>query len=188
MKNVEVRNEQIWLAVGSLMILAVVALALALVYTRDVMIPFVLAIFITAAVAPLVDVQVARWRLPGWFAVLTTILFVLAVLALLGVVLIIAVQAMVRAASEYSDQVVKLTNDLLAKLKEHDIQVDQARITSELESRLPAIITQTAGTVTTIISHGFLVMFFAIFLLVGRHPRHRRTDIYRDIENTIRSY
>ena len=69
MKDAEVRNEQIWLVVGSLMILATVALAAALSYTRDVMIPFVLAIFITAAVAPLVDFQVRRWRLPDWLAV-----------------------------------------------------------------------------------------------------------------------
>ena len=57
MKDTRVRNEQIWLAVGSLMVLATVALAAALVYTRDVMIPFVLAVFTTAAVGPMVDGQ-----------------------------------------------------------------------------------------------------------------------------------
>src|SRR6476660_3954154 len=108
-KNAELRNEQIWLVVGSLMIIATVALAAALIYTRDVMIPFVLAIFITAAVAPLVDIQVSRWHFPGWIAVLSTLLLVLAVLSLMGVVLIAAVEAIVRTANEYSDQVVHLT-------------------------------------------------------------------------------
>ena len=65
MNNAEVRHEQIWLAVGSLMILATVALAATLIYTRDVMIPFVLAIFITAAVAPPIDFQVRRWGCPN---------------------------------------------------------------------------------------------------------------------------
>src|SRR5437879_548690 len=110
MKSVEVRNEQIWLAVGSLMILATVALAVALLYTRDVMIPFVLAIFITAAVGPFVDFQVKRWGFPNWIAVVITLLLVLSALTLMGIVLIAAVQAMVRAASEYSDQVVHLTD------------------------------------------------------------------------------
>jgi AI-2 transport protein TqsA len=113
---------------------------------------------------------------------------VLAALALLGVVLILAVQAMVRAAGEYSHQVVDLTNSALAKLKEHNIQVDEARVTQELEGRLPGIITQTAGTITALVSHGFLVMLFVVFLLIGRRPRHRQTTIYTDIENTIRSY
>ena len=64
MRNAQLRNEQIWLVVGSLMILATVALAGALLYTRDVMIPFVLAIFITAAVATDANIAVisAGWR------------------------------------------------------------------------------------------------------------------------------
>jgi hypothetical protein len=41
------REEQDWLITVSLMILASVALAVALICTRAVMIPFVLAIFIT---------------------------------------------------------------------------------------------------------------------------------------------
>src|SRR6186997_1311788 len=94
MNNAQLRNEQIWLVVGSLMVLATVALAAALSYTRDVMIPFVLAIFITAAVGPVVDFQVRRWRFPNWLAVLTTLTLVLVMLALVGFVLILAVQTM----------------------------------------------------------------------------------------------
>ncbi len=188
MKNAELRNEQVWLAVGSLMILAVVALAAALIYTRDIMIPFVLAIFITAAVAPIADFQVITWRLPRWLSVLSTLLLVLIMLALIGVVLIVAVQTMVRAASEYSTQVVSLAKEVLDELNTHHIKVDQARISTELESLIPGVITQTAGTVTSIVSHGFLIAFFVVFLLAGRKPEHRRIDIYAEIESTIRGY
>jgi AI-2 transport protein TqsA len=188
MKNAQLRNEQIWLVVGSLMILATVALAGALLYTRDVMIPFVLAIFITAAVAPLVDFQVTRWRLPNWLAVFITLLLVLAVLALLSVVLIVAVQTMIDAAREYSKQVVNLTERLFVWLSAHHINIDQARITADLEGRLPGVISETAGTVSAIMSHGLLVAFFVVFLLVGRHEHYRRNDIYSDIEDTIRGY
>ncbi len=184
----DLRNEQTWLAVGSLMILATVALATALVYTRDVMIPFVLAIFITTAVAPVVDFQVSRLRLPGWIAVVTTLLLVLALLTLMGVVLIIAVQAIVRIANQYSEQVIHLTDELFEKLKDYHIQVEPSRISAELEARLPGVISQTVGTATTFVAHGFLIVFFVIFLLLGRHPLRKRTGIYADIESTIRSY
>src|SRR5262245_25188470 len=187
-RNTELRNEQIWLAVGSLMIIATVTLAAGLIYTRDVMIPFVLAIFITAAVAPLVDVQISRWHLPAWLAVLTTMVLALAVLTLMCVVLIVAVQAIVRVANEYSHQVVHLTEEVLGKLKEYNIHVDEARITSELESLLPGVISSTVGTVTALVSHGFLIAFFVVFLLLGRNPLQRRTGIYYDIETTIRGY
>lgn len=197
MKDSQLRNEQIWLVVGSLMVLATVALAAALSYTREVMIPFVLAIFITAAVGPVVDFQVRRWRFPNWLAVLTTLTLVLTMLALVGFVLILAVQTMYRTASEYSAQVVNMTermftnvNQHLTEIKGHDlhIEVDQAKISQELEAHLPGVITQAAGTVRDIVSLGFLIVFFVVFLLVGRNPHEHRHNIYTEIESTIRRY
>lgn len=188
MRNTQVRNEQVWLVVGSLMILATVALAVALQYTRNVMIPFVLAIFITAVVAPVVDYQVKRWRFPSWLAVLTTLSLVLVMLALIGVVLIVAVQTMVHAAGDYSKQVASLSERLFAELHSRGMDVDQARITTELESHLPGVITEAAGTVTTIVSHGFLIVVFVVFLLAGRNPHEQATGIYAEIESTIRGY
>jgi predicted PurR-regulated permease PerM len=188
MKNTELRDEQVWLAVGSLMIVATVALAFALVYMRDVMVPFVLAILITVVVSPVFDFQVVRWRAPRWIAVVTTLLVVLALLALLGYILIVAIHTMVHAAGDYSQQVVALIDRLFAQLNDHHIQIDQARITSELESRLPGIITQTAGTATALISHGFLIVIFVVFLLIGRNPLQRQSGIYAEISTTIRRY
>ncbi len=188
MRNTELRNEQVWLAVGSLMILATVALAVALSYTRDVMIPFVLAIFVTTVVAPAADFQVKRWRFPGWLAVLTTLLLVLVMLALVGVVLIAAVQTMVHAAGDYSKRVVDVTERLFANLNDHGMQIDEARITQELETHLPGVITATAGTVMAIVSHGFLIACFVVFLLAGRDPHKRRTGISAEVESTIRGY
>lgn len=188
MKSAELRNEQIWLAIGSLMIIATVALATALVYTRDVMIPFVLAIFVTAVVAPLVDFQVRRWQLPTWLAVCTTLVVVLAILALGGVVVILAVQAMLRSATEYSSQVAHLTQRLFAALNEHHIEVDHAHISQEVESLLPSMIQRAAGTVMAVVSHGLLIVFFSVFLLAGRNPRQRHADIFTEIESTIRGY
>jgi AI-2 transport protein TqsA len=195
MRNPNLRNEQAGLAVGSLMIVATVALAFALVYTRDVMVPFVLAIFVTVVVSPVFDFQVTRWRVPRWIAVLTTLLLVLAMLSLLGYLLIVAIQMMVRAAGGYVHQVADLTDRLfdqlnahLSEINEHHIPVDQARITSELESLLPGIITRTAGTATTLISRGFLIVIFVVFLLIGRNTRQPRTGIYAEIASTIRNY
>src|SRR6476646_2941402 len=93
--NTNLRDEQIKLVVGALIILAAVALATALYFTRDVMVPFILAIFITNTVAPLVDFLVLRCRLPGWLAVLLTLLVVCGFLVLVFLVLAMAVQTIV---------------------------------------------------------------------------------------------
>src|ERR1044072_4617662 len=105
MERRHLRNEQVWLAVGSLMILATVALAFALAYTRDVMIPFVLAIFITTVVAPFFDYQVTRLRVPRWVAVVTTLLVVAVLMSLLSLAFFAAFQAMIAVARDYGQQV-----------------------------------------------------------------------------------
>ena len=83
------RNEQIWLAVGSLMIIAVVALAAGLIYTKVVLVPFVLAVFLTTVVVPVVDFQVLRCKIPQSLAILLALVLVVVFLAMFGVFLII---------------------------------------------------------------------------------------------------
>ena len=107
------RNEQIWLATVSLMILATVALAGALAYTRPVMVPFVLAIFITTMAAPLVDYQVIRWQFPRPVAISLVILLVLGILAVLGLLLILALQTVVSTVGDYSENFGNMTSNLL---------------------------------------------------------------------------
>ncbi len=170
------------------MILATVALAVALVFTRDVMIPFVLAIFVTTMVSPLVDFLVLRWRLPSWLAILIALLVVLAMLTVLSLALIAAVQTIVHTAGEYSKEVDGLIQKVLVELKAHRINVDQGQIGAELGQMLPGVITAAAGTVTTILSHGLLIVIFVVFLLAGRNPRQAATGIYAEIERTIRQY
>ena len=188
MERKHLRSEQVWLAVGSLMILATVALAFALVYTRDVMIPFVLAIFITTVVAPFFDYQVTRLRFPRWVAVVTTLLVVGALLSLLSLALIATVQSMIGIAREYGQQVGDLIERLFDNLHSRHIQIDEAKVVAQIEERVPQYVTQSAGMLLALISHAFLVMIFVVFLLFGRDSHRRRTGITADIERTFREY
>ncbi len=188
MFNTNLRNEQAWLAVGSLMVLATVAIAIALIYTRGVMIPFVLAIFITTVVSPVVDFEVSRLRFPRPLAIFIALMLALAILVLLGAVLTFAVQTIVHSSNEYSERVTNLTERVFDDLETYKIHIDKPLVLSELKARLPQIITDAVGTITTLLSSGFLIMIFVIFLLIGRDPHARHTGIYADIEATIRSY
>lgn len=196
MLNTNLRNEQVWLAVGSLMILATVALAVTLIYTRGVMIPFVLAIFITTVVSPVVDFEVTRLRFPRPLAIFVALLLALAILVLLGAVLTVAVQTIVGIANEYSKQIQDMTAQAIHNLNEavrrigsaFNIRIDDKPIVADIQSTLPRIISDAVGTITSLLSSGFLIMIFVIFLLIGRDPNARHTGIYADIEATIRSY
>jgi AI-2 transport protein TqsA len=186
--NTNLSDEQNRLVVGSLIILAAVALAAALYFTRDVMVPFILAIFITNSVAPLVDFLVLRCRLPGWLAVLLTLLVVCACLVLVFFVLALAVQTIVEVAGDYSQKVADLMEVVFRQFETWHLHIDQARATAALEKDLPAVITHGVGTVTRLASSGLLIAFFVVFLVAGRNPRLMRSGMYAQIRQTIRSY
>ena len=53
----QLKQQQNWVVTASLSVLALVAIAFVLHYTQDVLIPFVVAIFIGSLVSPLMDVM-----------------------------------------------------------------------------------------------------------------------------------
>jgi len=182
------RNEQIWLAVGSLMIIAVVALAAGLAYTKIVMVPFVLAVFLTTVVAPVVDFQVIRCKIPQSLALVLALILVVVFLAVLGVLLTAAFNAILATAGEYSENFVEFTTRTFDWLKKWDIKVDYDEITTDLKQQLPTIISQAAGTGTVLIANGLMITFFVIFLLAGRNSSRVLTGIHEEIETAVRRY
>jgi AI-2 transport protein TqsA len=99
------RSEGMWLTTTSLVILAGVALAFALAYTRAVMIPFVLALFIVTIVSPILDFQVLRLRIPRIIAVTVTLIVVVALIGLTGLLVTEVVGTVASTAGGYSQVV-----------------------------------------------------------------------------------
>ena len=110
-------GEQSWLTTASLVILAVVALAATLKFTRAVMIPFVVALFIVALVAPIQDFQVKRLKLPRVIAIIVTLLVVFFVIAMVSVSVVQAIRTIASTAGEYSESFAELADELLKPLE-----------------------------------------------------------------------
>ncbi len=186
--NVIHREEQIWLAVGSLVILALVAVGVLLSYTQGVMIPFVLAVFVAVVVSPIVDFLVVRWHVPQSIAVLLAVLVVLGILVCFGLFMISAVQTVIATAGQYSESFAEMSGRVLDKLEQWKIPIDEDRISRGLRDRLPGLATQTVGTATNMLANGVLILIFVVFLLAGRNPHLVRRGIYAEIEAKVRSY
>ncbi len=182
------RNEQAWLVTGSLMILAVVAASAALFFTKAVMVPFVLAIFITSLVSPVVDYQVVRLRFPRSIAVAVALLLVLAVQGVMALLLTLSSQQVFATAGKYGDNFASLTKRVIDQFNEWGLGLDLQGFTSTLREQLPTFITQTCGTALNGIVQGFLVVVFVTFLLAGRNSHLVRSGIYAEIDDKIRRY
>jgi AI-2 transport protein TqsA len=182
------RNEQAWLVTGSLMILATVAASAALYFTKDVMVPFVLAIFIASLVAPLVDYQVVRLRFPQAVAVVVALVLVLVAHTLVAAMLTLASQQVIATAGKYSDNFAVLMRQSIETVERIGIDLDERGLVDTLRSQLPGLISQTFGTALNVLVQSFLVVVFVTFLLAGRHPHQIRRGFYHEIDVRIRRY
>jgi AI-2 transport protein TqsA len=182
------RNEQAWLVTGSLMILATVAASAALYFTKDVMVPFVLAIFIASLVAPLVDYQVVKLRFPQAVAVVVALVLVLIAHTLVAAMLTLASQQVIATAGKYSDNFAVLMRRSIETVERIGIDLDERGLVDTLRNQLPGLISQTFGTALNVLVQSFLVVVFVTFLLAGRNPHLVRRGFYHEIDVRIRRY
>lgn len=197
--QVEQNEEQNWLITACLLVLATVAGAVALIYTRNVVIPFVLAIFIATIVAPIVDVLIVRARVPRPLAVLAAMLVVIGALALVLWMMVSAVQSVAAQSGQYADQFEAMASDMLthanAWVKELNLGVtlqSEAELVEGFKQNLPTIggqvATESFTVVRSIVTQTTLTLIFVAFMLAGRDPHVIRKGIYAQIDSKVRRY
>jgi AI-2 transport protein TqsA len=100
----------------ALLTLAVFAAAFALYWMKPVLVPFVLALFISVGARPVIDWQADRLHLPRNLAVGTTLLLALLVLFLAGLLISISVAQLVANADDYKRNVASMLETVATKL------------------------------------------------------------------------
>ena len=190
----ESRTDHSWLNTVSMMVLATVAMAAALLYTRPVMVPFVLAIFISYLVSPLVDILRIRVRLPKAVAVLITLLVAAALITLLALLIITSTRGLLENVDVYRTRIVGLAERTFDVLNRQGIDLGQGELLQGLREfnilDLPILgfVRSTAGSVVSLVTNFVLVLIFVIYLLIGRHPNQFRHGFYAEIDRKVRSY
>lgn len=186
--SLRLREEQAWLITGAMAIVAIVAIGVMLNYTRPVLIPFVLALFITSIVAPVVDYQVAKLRFPRALAVFNTLVVLILVFTAFGLIILKATQDALSSVRAYSDGMANLGSDLLDEISRRTIEISLDDINRRIREELPRWATSTAGNIFGFFARGVLVFIFVGFMLAGRNPQLVRHGVYADIDRQIRQY
>lgn len=176
-----------------LLVLTLIASGFALYALKPVLVPFVLAVFFTYCLAPVIDLQTRYLRFPRTLALIGAGLLGIAALVAIGLLLATTVKAMSEDLTVYQQQFSRLTQDLaeLASLEEFGIKVDPQ---AEPVLRIPenagvkffsAVLSET----TALISNGAIVLIFMVFILMGRRNANRRTaGLLAEIETRVKRY
>ena len=183
----ESRTETRTLQTVSLLVIAAVAAAVALVYTRTVMIPFVLALLLSYLIHPLVDWLQDHLKMPRRLAILLTFFAMLVVLGGLCVVIASSVAGMSDNVEMYNQRLIALTENVTDWLDQHDIDIGQRDLVSAVKE-LPLFkwLSRTAGGVLVFVANFFLVVIFILFLIARRNPKPGERAA--ELQEKIRAY
>lgn len=182
-------SEQPKIVVGSLVILAAVAIAVVLVYTRAVMVPFVLALFISYLVMPLVDFLRYRARLPRGLSVFIALLATVGVLTVLGMLITMSARRLLESADIYQEELTSLAVRAFSIFDRFSLELGQGSLVEGIQ-QLPILnmVRSTLGTIVDLVSTGVLVTVFVIYLLLSRRPPELQHGVYAEINGKIRRY
>jgi AI-2 transport protein TqsA len=176
-----------------LVTLATLAVGATLHWLAPVMIPFVLAIFFAFILSPLIEFQVTRLRMPRAAAISVTL--VLAFLLFGGVAALISASVAQLAANAdgYQAKATALMNMAASMLQLERFGIDAAAVSGPLKKfsigALGNMLLGTTNAILDILSNGFLVLIFMVFLLLGAGGRPPDPDgTWSEIDARIKRY
>jgi len=176
-----------------LLTLTLIALGVALYLLRPVLVPFVLAVFLTYCLTPVIDAQMRYLRMPRVLAIVVTVILGLVVLGLCGSVVAASIGKMPDRMEGYQKQFQQLTEEIAQA-------VPWERLGLSREAGMSGFFTVQEGTgwqfistllseATNLVSNGALVVIFMIFILLGRKgDRLRPAGVLVEIETRVKRY
>lgn len=174
-----------------LLILTSLAVALALYWLRSAMIPFVLAIFFSFALAPIIDLQVRYLRINNSLAVAATLVFGFFLLTSLAGLVSASVSQLTANAAAYQRQIELIPSYITTWLDSYGIHPPEPFNPATLvsASAVGGMLLSTTNAVLGVLSQGTLVMIFLCFLLAGRTVGPEPTaGVWGEIEFKIKRY
>jgi AI-2 transport protein TqsA len=182
-------DEQASLVTISLVVLAGVAIATALAFTRPVLVPFVLAVFVYYLVSPVADLLELKLRFPRWASTLVVMLLVIGGLFLIGLLFLTSARGITGSADIYREKLIDAARQITMWLDNRGLNLSQDALVDTMRN-LPVSRMMQAGAESAwmLIQNGTLVILFVIFLLLGRTREMIKHPIFRQIDRYIRRY
>ncbi len=189
-----VQSIDLTLIAACLFVMATIMLAVALSYTRAIMIPFILALFLSYFVYPIVEVLQNKLRFPRWIAVICALLCFGLCLTGFALVLRGSAMSMVDSFYFYEEKVYKLTETVTDFAAQYNIKLNQKTILNSVKD-LPifSYVQSFAGTAMSATMDFILILIFLIFLVSGKKAEAaesmlQKNGLAEEIDSKIRSY
>jgi len=201
-----------------LLIISAVAIATGLYWMRPVMIPFIIAVFISLTLTPLIVLMIRYLKVPRLIAIFLTLIVCFLGFAFLGSLVSKSIGAF-KDKTQDVEQRKKIDQRLSGLFKEtvEFLNLDNLGIDpnqtyrlmpvgestdsggdtgkpSSILGLLPSGVVRSGlmgitNVIVDIFSQGIIIFIFVFFLLIGTNPKHApRGELWRDIEKRIKTF
>jgi AI-2 transport protein TqsA len=175
-----------------LVLLTTLATGVALYWLRPVMIPFVLALFVSLILSSAVDFQQRHLKLPRPVAMLATTVLAAFAFGLLALVISASVGQLTANSGAYNQQLASLLEEIVALLPENlqglIPQTDVTNLSQMAVRAVGSILLGTTNAVLGVLSQFILVLIFVIFLMLGGDSDRRASGVWGEAEKRVKRY
>ncbi len=176
-----------------LIILTSIAVGAAMYWLAPVLVPFVLAVFFTYCLTPVIDFLQSHLKIPRALALVISVVIGIVILLFLGGVILTTVNQISDNMNEYLSLFKLMLKKIIDSLPLDTLRISRRDIYDSLYKVpqlaiggiLPAIVDATMS----ILSNGTLVIIFMIFIMIGRTPGEEDGGtIFTEIESRVKRY
>ncbi len=177
-----------------LILIAVVSLVTALIYTRSILIPLVISIFIYTMITPLIRYLRFRMKFPRWLAIIISATIVLVPLVLAVIFISNSISNFVQTFSIYQAKLLESFNKLADLIRSYKIPLpDEMLELKSLQAMLtgPSSVNFLKGVgsnAVKVISYFSMVVIFVFFMLLGSGRAKITNTVIKEIQNKISAY
>jgi AI-2 transport protein TqsA len=172
-----------------LVVLTGVALTAALIYTKAVLLPFTIALFIYSVVTPVIRLLSDKLRLPRTIAILLTILIYFLLTGALIYFVSNSLEQFIRSAGAYRDRLVDFIQWGSVIAQDYGFQIDDRTIREEIRN-MPVFswARSLSGGILSFMGNATLIFIFVLFLVFGDRGQRPKNLFVLQVQQKISKY
>lgn len=172
----------------SLMVIAAIGVVGALIYTKAILVPFVISIFFFAIISPVTAFFEVRLKLSRWPSLFFTIILFLTFSFILVFFIVNSIDNFLQGADLYREKLIHFITWSNSTLSKVGISLDMNVIKTELREFPILLLTKKfSGGVFSLLGNITLIIIFSLFLIVGNRPT-RENEFVIQIHYRISKY
>ncbi|MBT6324779.1 MAG: AI-2E family transporter [Bdellovibrionales bacterium] len=172
-----------------LVIIAITAVTMALVFTRQILVPFVISFFIFSILSPFINWFEKKLKVPHFIALSVTILIFLIFFTIIFFFLGSSISEFFQSTTIYKEKVISSYHKISEILSSKGVDIRSFSLVPYFkELPLFSWANNITGSLFSFVGNSALVVVFIIFLILGRNKVEQSNELVEQIQRKIGRY